>query len=123
MDIDTQTHEWYGRGGQSHEFRVYESSVDWHKVPEVGGVYVFACRENQSGGWVPLYVGETEDFADRMPDHEKWSALVKEGNFTRDNIYIHVLEVKDKSRRKDVQDELIQEYDPRWNSEIFNSNS
>ena len=122
MDVGTQTHDWQGREGRSYRFRVYEASVDWDKVPEVGGVYVFACRENQSGGWVPLYIGETEDFADRMPDHEKWSTLVEEGNFTRSDVYIHVLDIQGKSQRKYIQDELIQEYYPRWNSKIFNSN-
>ena len=123
MDIGTQTFEWRGRGGQPYEFRIYESSVDWNKVPEVGGVYIFACRENQLGGWVPLYIGETEDFADRLPSHEMWQVLEQQGNFIRSDIYVHLLEVRGKSRRKDIQDELIWEYDPRWNSGIFNPNS
>ena len=120
MDIGTQTFEWPGRGEQSYEFRVCESSTVWNKVPEAGGVYIFACRENQLGEWVPLYVGETEDFAGRIPNHEMWSTLEQKGNHARSDIYIHVLEVRGKSQRVKIQDELIWEYDPRWNSGIFN---
>ena len=121
MDIGTQTFEWRGRGEQSREFRVYESSTDWNKVLKAGGVYIFACRENRLGGWVPLYVGETEDFADRISDHEMWSTLEQQGNFRRSDIYVHVLEVRGESQRKDVESELIREHNPRWNSGIFKS--
>ena len=123
MDIGTQTFEWRGCGEQSHKFRVYESGTDWSQMPEAGGVYIFACRENPLGEWVPLYIGETENFADDLPDHEMWSTLERQGNFRRSNIYVHVLEVRGKSQRVNVQDELIREHDPRWNSEIFKSQS
>ena len=95
-----------------YEFRVYDFNVDWGTVPEVGGVYIFAIFEESSWKWFPLYLGETESFAARIPVHEKLGQL-RQLRMS----HVHVLEVKDEAERKAIEKDLLQSYSTRLNRE------
>ena len=99
-----QTHMWRG-----YEFKVYDLDVDWNRVAEVGGIYIFAIKES-SWEWIPAYIGETGNFADRIPDHEKWEKAMQLAVS-----HVHVLEVEEEYMRERIEKELIQSYTPRLN--------
>lgn len=95
-----------------YEFKVYDINVDWRTVPEVGGIYIFAFLRDSPLVWVPLYLGETESFADRIPTHEKLEQLRQ----LRVS-HVHVLEVGNEAGRKAIEKDLLQSYSTRLNQE------
>ena len=97
-----------------YQFRVYDRNVDWSKVPETGGVYIFALLQESSWQWIPLYIGETGSFADRIPAHNKWREAVRLGVS-----HVHVLEVGEEYERKGIEKELRQSYGPRLNEQYW----
>lgn len=97
-----------------YQFQVYNRDVDWSKVPETGGVYIFALLQESSWQWIPLYIGETESFADRFPAHNKWREAMRLGVS-----HVHVLEVNEEDERKGIEKELGQSYAPRLNEQYW----
>lgn len=95
-----------------YEFKVYDFNIDWRTVPEVSGIYIFAIFEESSWKWYPLYIGETESFADRIPPHEKLDQLRK-----LRMSHVHVLEVRNEAERKAIEKELLLSYSTRLNQE------
>lgn len=61
--MSTEIYEW-----NEAEFVVLPYEHDW---PESPGVYVFAAP-SFFGRWSAIYIGETGDLADRIPNHEMW---------------------------------------------------
>ena len=90
-----------------HDFDVFHS-IDgaWNSVP---GVYLFAGI-NSAGNLYPVYVGETESLAERLPNHERWQEAVREGA-----TQIHAKVVRPEQARLDLQKALIRAYSPRLN--------
>ena len=72
------------------EFEIYDITTLWSEVP---GLYIFAGR-NSEGQWFPLYVGQTESLAARLPNHEKMLEAVQLGA-----THIHALMVEDSGLR------------------------
>ena len=95
-----------------YEFKVYDFNVDWRMIPEVGGIYIFVFLQDSPLVWVPLYLGETESFADRIPTHEKLEQLRQ----LRVS-HVHVLEVRNEAERKAIEKDLLQSYSTRLNQE------
>lgn len=100
----------------NYEFKVYDANVDWETVPEVGGIYIFAFLRDSPLEWVPLYIGETKSFADRIPSHEKWPKLRE---LRVSHIHVHVLGVRNEAERKNIEKELRQTYTTRLNEEYY----
>jgi hypothetical protein len=48
---------------------VYGANTVWNRV---GGLYIFAYQGPDSL-WYALYVGQTNDFASRIPGHDRWA--------------------------------------------------
>ena len=93
---------WLGR----HEFYVYSPNPDgWNEVP---GLYVFARLD--PGGWVPLYVGQTENFRHRLPNHERWQEAMQRGA-----THIHARTEVTQEERDRIERDLIQAYQPLMN--------
>jgi hypothetical protein len=90
----------------SYEFTVYGPNTTWHAV---GGVYIF-CAVKPQNQWEPLYVGQTDSFADRIPSHEKWNAAVRLGA-----THVHARMIHLRSARDAVERELIQALHPPLN--------
>ena len=91
---------------QSNTFSVCLQDADWNPVP---AVYIFAGK-NVKGEWFPLYVGETESLAERVPTHERWSEAERLGA-----THVHVLVVAQATARQSLEQELIAKYQPRLN--------
>ena len=97
-----------------HEFTVYDPEItDWH---EVGGLYIFAGLVSGEQGkslWRPFYIGQTQNFAERLPTHEDWPEAELLGA-----THIHARVESDESRRLALEKELIQYYQPHLNVQL-----
>lgn len=69
---------WRGEDGTPYEYRIYNLDPKWNDVP---GNYIFAKEGTiLGGGWIPLYIGETENFENRLgPSHERWAEAMAHG--------------------------------------------
>jgi len=90
----------------NHNFTVYNHAAQWNKI---AGIYIFAGL-NQVRQWVPYYVGQTDNFQDRIPSHEKWEKAQSLGA-----THVHVLVVQQESQRDNLEKQLIQAFRPSLN--------
>ncbi len=93
----------------THEFSVYLHATGWNAV---AGLYIFAGK-NSKGKWFPLYVGQTESLAERIPTHERWQEAVQLGA-----THVHAKAVMLKAARDLIEDQLIQAYQPTLNVQL-----
>jgi len=93
----------------SNDFHVYGPGTSWNNV---GGIYIFT-RLNAQGLWLPLYVGKTESFADRLPNHERWQEAMRRGA-----THIHAKAVRQAASRDQLERDLIQAYQPPLNDQL-----
>ena len=96
-----------------HQFDIYDP--DDTKWNEVGGVYIFAgISEHSPTGstWKAYYIGETQDFSERLPGHEQWATARQHGATD-----IHAMSVTDTQERRALEKMLIQRFDPPLNQE------
>lgn len=91
----------------THECVVNEHGAKWNAVP---GLYIFAGT-NPAGEWYPLYIGQAESLAERIPTHERWQEARQLGA-----THVHALVVRDKAQRCAAEAELIRAYQPRLNT-------
>lgn len=99
---------WKGASRREYEYRVYNLDARWNDVP---GNYIFAAR--LGSGWKAIYVGETESFVDRLPTHEKWPCVRRNG---ATHIHAHINRAGTAARRSEESD-LIAEHRPPCNSD------
>lgn len=92
-----------------HEFSVHDHDTDWN---EVAGVYIFA-GVNSEGKWSPLYIGQAESLAARLPTHERWLEAVRLGA-----THVHAMTVTNAALRVEIESNLIQSYQPRLNVQL-----
>jgi excinuclease UvrABC nuclease subunit len=90
----------------THKFEVNLQSANWRAI---AGLYIFAAK-NSEGKWFPLYVGQAESLAARLPTHERWQEAVRLGA-----THVHARVVLEESTRCEVESQLIQAYQPRLN--------
>ncbi len=74
---------WTGDSGTKYEYEIYAIGTDWDDVP---GNYIFA-KETEPTSWTALYIGETESFKDRLPNHEKLPCINRYGGT---HIHAHI---------------------------------
>ena len=92
----------------NYDFAVHVYGDDW---PETGGIYAFAHRIPEHPTWKLLYVGQTESFDTRLPNHERWQEAVDQGA-----THVHLLEVEQVYQRAVIERQMIVEYEPLLNS-------
>lgn len=95
------------------DFTVYRMDGDW---TEVGGLYVFARRETDYSGnslWRALYVGQTHNFADRLPTHPRWQEAQQLGA-----THVHARTEENAVRRVEVEAALIFSLQPPLNVQL-----
>jgi hypothetical protein len=95
---------------ESIDFLVCDFNANWAAV---GGLYIFAYLAKD--GWFPLYVGKTENFSNRLPNHERKDEAIKRGA-------THVLAVRvpQAANRDRLEILLIQHLQPRMNEQHCN---
>ena len=92
------------------EFCVYDvRDSNWNKVK---GLYIFAKVTNNR--WSPLYIGKTEDFSQRMPNHERFDDAIRRGA-----THIHAVALPNwNSQSLDLAERyLITYYEPPLNTQ------
>lgn len=90
------------------EFLVYPiHGATWNHVP---GVYIFAGQRWPGGNWYPIYVGKTESFANRLPDHERETEALRMGATA-----VHARGVQLEADRSALERRLIEAYQPELN--------
>ncbi|MDI1247983.1 MAG: GIY-YIG nuclease family protein [Lacunisphaera sp.] len=90
----------------AYEFDVFAPDTAWNCV---SGVYIFAGLDG--GGWVPHYIGQTENLQASLANHECWAEACREGATD-----IHVLVMPDTARREAIEQELCRAHQPRLNA-------
>ena len=93
----------------SYDFLVYEQSGGWN---DIAGVYIFAGL-NQQGLWFPLYVGRTDSFVNRIPNHERWLEAISIGAS-----HVHAMAESLEANRVRIENHLIQAYQPPLNVQL-----
>lgn len=93
----------------TYEFNVHIPNVSWN---DVAGIYIFT-GVNQANQWVPLYIGQASSLADRLANHERWQEAVRLGA-----THIHARTVSQQATRNLIEQELIQAYQPRLNTQL-----
>jgi hypothetical protein len=88
------------------EFDIFSKlNEGWNAI---AGVYIFAYQSPT--GWHALYVGQTEDFSARLPNHERFEEAVKLGA-----THIHATVVQIEYYRDQLGKSLIAIYQPPMN--------
>ncbi len=99
--MSNETANWGG-----YNFSVHSPGIAWNDVP---GVYIFASR-NAGGGWKAWYIGETDSFARRIPNHERWAEARRRGA-----THVHAMVEYSASTRSNLEQSLIRRYNPPLN--------
>ena len=90
-----------------HIFTVYDlENTRWNPI---AGVYIFASLRQEQ--WRAVYIGQTNSFAGRIPNHEQRSAAIRNGA-----THVHARAVSDFTQRQSIERSLIQAYRPILNS-------
>lgn len=89
-----------------HNFTVLPERTTWN---DVGGVYIFSGVRNNS--WVALYIGLTESFQNRHPNHERWEEAKRAGA-----THIHAIVVTSPASREAIEKALIARFQPPLNT-------
>jgi hypothetical protein len=98
--------------GDIIKFHIYDYASEWN---EVGGIYMF-CRSILLNGriiWIPVYVGKTNNFKNRLPNHEKREKAVQLGA-----VKVHAVVEESEYRRSLLEFQLIQRFDPPLNKQL-----
>lgn len=88
---------WIGTSGKKYEYRIYPIGADWSNV---GGNYIFA-RESSPHEWEAIYIGETESFKDRLPNHNELPCISRHRG-----THIHAHTNQDSQARLDEEADL-----------------
>ena len=97
---------WHGQSGTAYEYQVRTSN---QSPPPSGGNYIFVRLENST--YYPLYIGETQNFAQRFQNHEKAACAQQNGT---NQIHYHSHNGNAQTRRAEEQD-LINRWNPPCN--------
>jgi hypothetical protein len=90
------TCNWTGQSGAVYSYTIYPMDTQWN---DVAGNYIF-CKETSPSTWSAIYVGQTDSFKNRLPNHEKLPAAKRLG---ATHIHAHV-NTDEKARLKEEQD-------------------
>ncbi len=99
---------WPLGNGQHIQFDVFGQNQGWNSV---SGLYIFSYQL-ENGNWRALYVGQTDDFSSRLPNHERLNEAVQLGA-----THIHAAVVPLKSNRDSWERMLIQHLQPPMNTQ------
>jgi len=102
--------KWPLGGGSTVDFTIYPKNDGWNHV---AGLYIFSYQT--PNGWVALYVGQTDDFANRPAKHERLDEAIRLGA-----THIHARVVLLQADRNRLEKALISVLDPPMNKQHRN---
>lgn len=88
---------WTGKSGTRYTYEIHEMNSNWKDVP---GNYIFA-KETSTNRWTAVYIGQTESFKTRLPNHEKLPCIRRNSG-----THIHAHVNADSSSRLDEESDL-----------------
>jgi len=97
-----------------HEFHVVEHDANWN---DVAGVYIFSGLNSQNR-WVAIYIGQTDSFRNRIPQHDQWTPAARLGA-----THVHAMTVPQATERDRIERLLIATYQPVLNTQLKKSYS
>ena len=100
------TQNWQGASGRNYTYEVYEIPITPIAAP---ANYIFARWANNA--WYALYIGETQNLADRLQNHEQWPCAQRNGVT---HIHVHRGSA-DRSIRQTEERDLIARWNPICN--------
>lgn len=106
---DNDTIDFVGKSGNVYRYWML-ASVAADAVQAVAGNYAF-LKPNLTGGYTPLYFGESANLKDRLPTHEVWSEAVRLGATL---IVAHSKPAGELARKNEERD-LIEAWNPVLN--------
>ena len=89
---------WTGASGKKYEYEIYPIDTNWNDVP---GNYIFA-RESSSRTWQAIYIGQTESFKDRLPNHNELPCIRRNGG-----THVHAHVNRDSRARLEEEGDLL----------------
>ena len=90
----------------TYEFEVLNMDGMWK---DVGGVYIFSGVKDNI--WRAYYIGITDSFQDRHPNHERWEEAKRLGA-----THVHARGESQAATRESIEKELIGTYQPPLNT-------
>ena len=104
----TRTISWAGLSGQSYKYWIYPIGTSFNALP---GNYIYT-RETQPDTFVPIYIGETENLAERtLSTHHKRDCINRNG---ATHIHVHESSNSVYTRRAEEKD-LVERWNPCCN--------
>ena len=70
-----ETCSWPLGNGEGIKFTIFSHKANWNYA---AGLYIFAYRTDTIH-WRAIYVGQTNDFSSRIPNHKRWNEAVRLG--------------------------------------------
>ena len=96
-----QTQQWQGQSGRIYTYQI----VPLHNsFPQAAGNYIFARLDAEQNSWVPVYIGETANLANRIANHEKWGCASQHG---ATHIHAHINQDGEVIRQAEERDLLL----------------
>lgn len=99
---------WPLGNGESLGFTIYGSNTTWNSV---SGLYIFAYAKDATH-WHPVYIGQTDNFSNRLPSHDRWDEATRLGA-----THVHALVVPLAANRDKFEKMLIQNLQPKLNDQ------
>ena len=103
-----ETHTWYGTSGKGYPYHIFAMGGSWQNVP---GNYIYAGKT--STGWKAAYIGQTNSFRTRLPNHEEEACAKRHG---ATHIHAHTNSVGAFARKAEEAD-LIKKHQPPCNQQ------
>ena len=89
---------WTGATGKEYLYDIYPIDTNWN---DVAGNYIFA-KETSPHKWDAVYIGETESFKNRLPNHNELPCVKRNGG-----THLHAHTNQDSKARLDEEADLI----------------
>jgi len=89
---------WTGASGKKYEYEIFPIGTDWN---DVSGNYIFA-RQSSPTRWLSVYIGETESFKNRLPNHNELPCIRR-----NDGTHIHAHINRDSLARLAEETDLL----------------
>ena len=106
-----ETIDWPGKSGNSYRYW-FTASMKAGDLLAAGGNYMFV-KQLPNGNWVPVYIGECENFKTRLPNHERWAEAVRLG---ATHLMTHTTPTGEQARLVEERD-LIEYWNPPLNTQ------
>ena len=89
---------WTGASGKEYLYDIYPIGTNWNDEP---GNYIFA-GVFEPHKWTAIYIGETESFKDRLPNHNELPCIRRNGG-----THIHARINRDSQARLNEEADLL----------------